>query len=122
MARLLVIDDDVDLAKLTSIRLTRAGHDVHEAHDGQSGLEAIRSYQPELVVIDWMMPGMDGIEVAKAVRADAAIREIPLVMLTAKSAASDVDRALEAGINAVMTKPYVPAELVGRISAILDGD
>ncbi|CAN5117217.1 response regulator [soil metagenome] len=119
MARLLVIDDDIDLATLTSIRLTKAGHEVQSAHDGTSGLAAIRSTRPELVVLDWMMPGMDGIEVAQAVRADAAIAETPLVMLTAKSGASDVDRALEAGVDVVMTKPYAPAELTARIASIL---
>lgn len=119
MARLLVIDDDVDLATLTSIRLRKAGHEVQQAHDGTEGLAAIRSAHPELVVLDWMMPGMDGIEVAEAVRADASISATPLVMLTAKSAAGDLDRALQAGVNAVLTKPYVPAELAARIASIL---
>jgi DNA-binding response OmpR family regulator len=119
MARLLVIDDDVDLATLTSIRLTKAGHEVHAAHDGTAGLAAIRAIRPELVVLDWMMPGLDGIEVAQAVRADESIAATPLVMLTAKSAASDLDRALDAGVNAVMTKPYVTAELAARIASLL---
>ncbi len=119
MARLLVIDDDVDLATLTSIRLTRAGHEVHSAHDGTAGLAAIRSIRPDLVVLDWMMPGMDGIEVAQAVRADASIAGTPLVMLTAKSGAADLDRAIEAGVDAIMSKPYVPAELMARIASIL---
>ena len=119
MARLLVIDDDADLAKLTSIRLRRAGHEVETAIDGIAGLAAIRSMRPQLVVLDWMMPGLDGLEVCRAVRADAAISATPLVMVTAKTAAADLDRALDAGMDAVMTKPYLPAELIGKISRIL---
>jgi DNA-binding response OmpR family regulator len=119
MARLLVIDDDVDLATLTTIRLKKAGHDVSAAHDGTTGLAAIRSIRPELVVIDWMMPGMDGIEVAVAVRADETIAETPLVMITAKSLPADIDRALEVGINSVLSKPYLPADLLARIQSIL---
>ena len=119
MARLLVIDDDLDLAKLTAIRLTRAGHEVSSAHDGESGLAAIRSSRPELVVIDWMMPGMDGIEVCEAVRADSSISETPLIMLTAKSSAEDYDRAYAAGINIVVSKPYTSSDLVGRINDLL---
>jgi len=119
MARLLVIDDDLDLAKLTAIRLARAGHEVQSAHDGETGLAAIREFHPELVVLDWMMPGMDGIEVCTAVRADAEIAGTPLIMLTAKSAPADLDRAFEAGVNAVITKPYTSADLVGRVSSIL---
>jgi two-component system phosphate regulon response regulator PhoB len=116
---LLVIDDDVDLATLTAIRLRRAGHEVRAVHDGTSGLAAIHDFHPELVVLDWMMPGMDGIEVCQAVRADAAIRAIPLVMVTAKTAAGDHDRAIEAGADAVLPKPYLPSELVSRIGSIL---
>ena len=119
MARLLVIDDDVDLATLTSLRLRRVGHSVEAVHNGSAGLAAIRSTHPELVVLDWMMPGLDGIEVAEAVHADDSISSIPLVMLTARSGTSDIDRALEAGVTAVMTKPYVPAELTDRIARIL---
>jgi DNA-binding response OmpR family regulator len=119
MARLLVIDDDLDLAKLTAIRLTRAGHEVQSAHDGEAGLAAIRSSHPELVVIDWMMPGMDGIEVCEAVRADSTISGTPLIMLTAKSSAEDYDRAYAAGINIVVSKPYTSSDLVGRINDLL---
>jgi two-component system phosphate regulon response regulator PhoB len=119
MARLLVIDDDVDLATLTTIRLKKAGHDVTAAHDGEAGLAAIRAGHPELVVLDWMMPGMDGIEVAIAVRADASIASTPLVMITAKSGAGDFDKALAAGIDSVLSKPYVPKELLARIDSIL---
>ena len=120
MARLLVIDDDLDLAKLTAIRLTKAGHEVTSAHDGETGLAAIRDQHPELVVLDWMMPGMDGIEVCTAVRADNEIATTPMIMLTAKSAPADIDRAFEAGVNAVMTKPYTSADLAARISTILE--
>ena len=119
MARLLVIDDDIDLATLTVIRLKKAGHEVTAVHDGVAGLAAIRDLRPELVVLDWMMPGMDGIEVAVAVRADESIAETPLVMVTAKSAADDLDRAIEAGVDAVLSKPYLPADLVARIATIL---
>jgi len=120
VARLLVIDDDVDLATLTTIRLKKAGHDVSAVHDGEAGLAAIRSQRPDLVGLDWMMPGLDGIEVALAVRSDATIAAIPLVMITAKSLATDLDRAKEVGIDTVLSKPYLPSELVARIQSLLD--
>jgi DNA-binding response OmpR family regulator len=119
MAHVLVIDDDRDLAALASIRLKKAGHDVHSVYDGESGLARIRDTRPHIVILDWMMPGMDGIDVCQAVRADLTIAATPLVMLTAKATIADHQTALAAGVDAVVSKPYLTAELVDCIRSIL---
>lgn len=119
MARIIVIDDDADIVRLVAIRLARVGHEVDEYYDGKSGLEAIRSTKPDLAVVDWMMPGLDGIAVAQAVRADAAVSDLPLLLLTARSDPAEHDYACAQGFSAVVTKPFTKAELLTAIGELL---
>ena len=122
VARIIVIDDDADIVRLVAIRLARAGHDVDEYYDGTSGLGAIQSSKPDLAVVDWMMPGLDGIGVAQAVRADAALAAMPLLLLTARSDPAEHDYACAQGFSAVVTKPFTKAELLSAVSALLPED
>ena len=119
MARIIVIDDDADIVRLVAIRLERAGHEVDEYYDGTSGLEAIQSAKPDLAVVDWMMPGLDGIAVAQAVRADAALASMPLLLLTARSDPAEHDYACAQGFSAVVTKPFSKVELLDAVTALL---
>ncbi|WP_159498398.1 response regulator transcription factor [Microbacterium sp. 18062] len=120
MTHVLVIDDDQDIARLLTIRLARAGFDVDSRSDGASGLSAIHANHPEVAVVDWMMPGMDGIELARAVRAAIDIHDTKLLMLTARSNPADHALARATGYDDVLTKPFVPADLVSRVQTLCD--
>lgn len=122
MARIIVIDDDADIVRLVAIRLARVGHEVDEYYDGASGLEAIQATNPDLAVVDWMMPGLDGIAVAQAVRADASLTTLPLLLLTARSDPAEHEYARGQGFSAVVTKPFTKAELLSAVSALLPPD
>jgi DNA-binding response OmpR family regulator len=114
--KVVVVDDDEHIRELASLYLQKEGFDVRCAADGASGVDAIRREQPNLVVLDLMMPGMSGFDVCKTVRADS---NVPIIMLTARD--EDVDKivGLELGADDYLTKPFNPRELVARIKAIL---
>ncbi|WP_344073275.1 response regulator [Microbacterium sediminicola] len=119
MARILVIDDDRDIVRLAAIRLSRIGHTVEERYDGATGLAAIRELRPDLAIVDWMMPGLDGIAVAQAVRADSATSAIPLVLLTARSDPAEHEYARTQGFSDVVTKPFTKTQLFDAVAALL---
>jgi DNA-binding response OmpR family regulator len=119
VARIIVIDDDADIVRLVAIRLSRVGHDVAEYYDGTAGLDAIRSSRPDLAVVDWMMPGLDGIGVAQAVRADPTLADMPLLLLTARSDPAEHDYACAQGFSAVVTKPFTKTELLSAVNALI---
>lgn len=118
-ATILVIDDENDIRELVRYNLEKEGFDVIAAADGASGLDIALRHRPDLIVLDLMMPVMDGLEVCKRLRGDERSKRIPLLMLTAK--ATEVDRilGLELGADDYVTKPFSPRELVARIKAIL---
>ncbi|PPH84773.1 MtrAB system response regulator MtrA [Rathayibacter sp. AY1D9] len=111
-ARILVVDDDAALAEMIGIVLRADGYDVSFCADGSGALEAFRRARPDLVLLDLMLPGIDGIEVCRAIRAESGV---PVIMLTAKSDTSDVVQGLESGADDYMVKPFDPKELVARI-------
>jgi two-component system alkaline phosphatase synthesis response regulator PhoP len=115
----LVIDDEKDLIELVRYNLDKEGFDVVAAHDGTSGLEIATRHKPNLVVLDLMMPGMDGLEVCRRMRGDERTRRIPVIMLTAKAAETDRIVGLELGADDYVTKPFSPRELVARVKAVL---
>lgn len=119
MARILVVEDDPDVLTLVLHKLRRAGHELTSAVDGQSGLAAVRAEHPELVILDWMMPGMTGLEVCLAVRDDPAVSTTRILMLTAKAQAQDVERAFAAGADDYILKPFNSKELLARIDTLL---
>jgi two-component system phosphate regulon response regulator PhoB len=115
----LVIDDEKDLIELVRYNLDKEGFDVVAAGDGPSGLEIATRHKPNLVVLDLMMPGMDGLEVCRRMRGDERTRRIPVIMLTAKAAEADRIVGLELGADDYITKPFSPRELVARVKAVL---
>jgi two-component system phosphate regulon response regulator PhoB len=116
---ILVIDDEKDLIELLSYSLEKEGLAVKGALNGEAGLAKAASDLPDLVLIDIMMPGMDGLEVCRRLRADTRTSAIPIIMLTAKSAESDRVVGLELGADDYVTKPFSPRELAARIKAVL---
>jgi two-component system, OmpR family, response regulator MtrA len=115
-ARILVVEDDASIRELTERGLRSAGFQVLTAATGDEGLARFRSDRPDAVVLDVMLPGMDGLEVCKAIRAASAV---PVVMLTARSDTLDVVVGLESGADDYVTKPFEMAELVARVRASL---
>jgi CheY-like chemotaxis protein len=120
MRRLLVIDDDDHIRELARLALERVGgHSVVTAESGAAGLELARSERPDAVVVDVMMPGMDGPETVRRLRADPAIADIPVILLTAKVQPSDTARFGDLGVQAVLAKPFDPMRLAADVAAAL---
>ncbi len=114
--RILVIDDDLALAEMIGIVLRSEGFEPSYCADGAAALAAFRSVSPDLVLLDLMLPGMDGIDVCALLRAESGV---PIIMLTAKSDTADVVRGLESGADDYIVKPFNPKELVARVRARL---
>ncbi len=114
--RILVVDDDTALAEMIGIVLNAEGFEAGFCADGSEALEAFRTFEPDLVLLDLMLPGLDGIEVCRLIRAES---DVPVVMLTAKSDTVDVVRGLESGADDYIPKPFKPKELVARVRARL---
>jgi two-component system alkaline phosphatase synthesis response regulator PhoP len=117
--RILVIDDETDIIELVRYNLELEGFQVNSASDGESGLNTAIQEMPDLVLIDLMLPGMDGLEVCRSLHADNRTASIPVIMLTAKSAESDRIVGLELGADDYVVKPFSPRELAARVKAVL---
>ncbi len=115
----LVIEDDEDIQELVSYNLTKEGYQTTCVGTGEEGLKTVKSKLPNLVVLDLMLPGIDGLEICKLIKADPKTQHIPIVMLTAKGEESDVVTGLELGAEDYITKPFSPKVLVARIRTIL---
>jgi two-component system phosphate regulon response regulator PhoB len=120
--RILVVDDEPEAVELVEFNLTQAGYSVITAGDGAEALNKARSAQPSLIVLDLMLPEVDGLEVCKMLRRDPATAAIPIVMLTAKAAEIDRVLGLELGADDYITKPFSPRELVLRVKRLLQRD
>lgn len=110
--RILVVDDERHIVRLIQVNLERAGYQVLTAFDGKEGLKKVSSEKPDLVVLDVMMPYLDGFEVLKRMKADSAMKDIPVIMLTAKAQDADVFRGWASGVDMYLTKPFNPMELL----------
>ncbi|MGB1937470.1 MAG: response regulator transcription factor [Akkermansiaceae bacterium] len=119
MQSVLVIEDEEDIADLVAFNLRRAGYQVETASDGIKGLGAAKALLPDLIVLDLMMPGMDGISLFKELKREPATRVIPVIMLTARGQTEDRIRGLEVGADDYMTKPFSPKELSLRVANLL---
>ncbi|MEZ5168848.1 MAG: response regulator transcription factor [Acidimicrobiales bacterium] len=115
-ARILVIEDEADIADLVAARLRSEGYDVLIAADGPAGVKRCREVDPDLVILDLMLPGFDGLEVCRRIQ---HARRVPVVMLTAKDTETDVLVGLGVGADDYLTKPFSPRELVARVAAVL---
>ncbi len=116
---ILVVDDEKDIIELVRYNLEKEGFTVQGAMDGESGLSIARHEHPDIIIIDLMLPGIDGLEVCRSLRTDSHTAAIPLIMLTAKSEETDRVLGLELGADDYVTKPFSPRELTARIKAVL---
>lgn len=121
MARVLAVDDDPTILRLLQVNLEMEGHDVLTAENGQSALAVIRAERPEVVLLDVMMPEMDGFQVCEAVRADPDIAGTPIVFVSARAQQSDLDRGYASGADGYITKPFDPLELIETIERLAAG-
>ena len=115
----LVVDDEPDLVEMVTHHLRRAGHRTLSAGNGLDGLELARKHRPDLVVLDLMLPGIDGQEVARRLKADPATARVPILMLTAKGEESDIVVGLKLGADDYVTKPFSVGVLLARVGAVL---
>jgi len=117
----LVADDDDDILLLVTTRLHRDGFEVIQARDGDEALRLALERRPAIAVLDIGMPGLDGLDVVRAIRRDDATKEMRVVLLTAKAQESDVRRGFDAGADAYVKKPFSPAELSSRVKELAAG-
>ncbi len=117
--RILVVDDEEDILELVRFHLAREGYQLTLAATGEEALKKAKRETFDLVVLDLMLPGLDGLEVAKALKADARTKSVPIVMLTAKGEDADVVSGLEIGADDYITKPFSPRVLTARVKAVL---
>ncbi|MFN4200830.1 MAG: response regulator [Fervidobacterium gondwanense] len=118
--RVLVVDDSDVLRKITVFNLKKIGFDVEEAIDGIDGLEKMKTWQPDVVILDIMMPRMDGFTVLKEMRRDENIKDIPVIVLTAKGGQDDEQIALSLGAKKVLTKPFSPTQLIEEVRSLVN--
>ena len=119
MGRILLVEDEPAIAELITLNLRHAGYEVQVAANSQAAQSAIDNALPDLVVLDWMLPGESGITLAQRWRRDARTRDLPIVMLTARSGERDVVQGLDSGADDYLTKPFSTTELLARIRSIL---
>jgi two-component system, OmpR family, phosphate regulon response regulator PhoB len=116
---ILVVEDEPSIAELISINLTHAGYAVSRALQADEALLLLRNTKPDLVILDWMMPGKSGVQFARELRSNPLTQAIPILMLTAKGEEADKVLGLDAGADDYVTKPFSPKELVARVKALL---
>ncbi|MCF7976365.1 MAG: response regulator transcription factor [Phycisphaerae bacterium] len=116
---ILIIEDDHDIVDLLAFNLQEEDYETHEAFDGREGLALAGRLQPDLVILDIMLPEMDGFEVCRELKADKSTMHIPIIMLSARSQETDKVVGLELGADDYVTKPFSPRELIARVRAIL---
>ena len=118
-ARVLVVDDDPVIQKLLKVNFEMEGYEVLSAADGAEGLDQVASGNPDVIILDVMMPKMNGLEVLAALKADSDTDTIPVILLSAKAQAGDVQAGLDRGANAYVTKPFDPLDLLDRVGTLI---
>ena len=116
---ILIVEDEEYLLRLESILLTTRGYEVKGVMDGPSALEAVANTKPDLVLLDIMLPGIDGLEVCRQIKANEATRHIPVVMISAKNSAEDLVKAEQAGADGYITKPFKSVRIIETIQRLL---
>jgi two-component system, OmpR family, phosphate regulon response regulator PhoB len=117
--RILLVEDEAAIREMTTMALERAGYLVEEAEDASAAERAVTDNLPDLILMDWMLPGSSGVELARRFRRDEYTRDVPIIMLTARSDEDDRIRGLESGADDYVTKPFSPRELIARIKAVM---
>ncbi len=117
--KILIIEDEASIREMVEMSLSAAGYEVLQAESGEEGFSMLNEHVPDLILLDWMLPGMSGIDFAKRIKKDPLCSEIPVIMLTARGEEEDKVRGLDSGADDFVTKPFSPRELVSRIKAVL---
>ena len=117
--KILVVEDDIAIRDMLLFTLKQSGFVCEAAGDGEAGLDALKLQQPDLILLDWMLPGIDGIEFIRRLRANEFLANIPVIMLTAKGESEDMVKGLSVGADDYVNKPFSPPELMARIKAVL---
>jgi len=120
--KILAVDDEKHIVRLVQVNLERAGYEVVTANDGKEALEKVESEKPDLLVLDVMMPYMDGFEVLQSLRRNPGTRDIPVIMLTAKAQDADVFKGWQSGVDCYLTKPFNPMELLAFVKRIFQSE
>jgi CheY-like chemotaxis protein len=121
VARVLVVEDDHVIRELLVVNLKMEGHDAVTAVDGSEALQAVADRAPDVVLLDMMLPGVDGWEVAARLKGDEATRSIPIIALSARAMQADIERGMEFGVDHYVTKPFDPIELMQLVATVLPG-
>ena len=117
--RILVADDEPNQLELLTFNLVQADYEVIRSEDGRQALDMIEEHRPDLVIIDWMMPHMSGIDVCRTLRSRAETRQLPIIMLSARGEEGDRTLGLDIGADDYISKPFSPRELISRVRALL---
>ncbi|MFA4967486.1 MAG: response regulator [Candidatus Margulisiibacteriota bacterium] len=117
--KILIVDDEEDIVAALSIRLKALGYDIIMAYDGMTALSKAREEKPDLILLDIMLPKLDGYKVCRILKFDEKFRHIPIIMVTAKGAESNIKMGAEVGADAYITKPFSPDELMKKINELL---
>ncbi|MBI3771584.1 MAG: phosphate regulon transcriptional regulator PhoB [Gammaproteobacteria bacterium] len=118
-AKILVIDDEPSIREMVRFALERSGYEIYEAGDTRGAQLQIAEHRPDLLLLDWMLPDMSGVDFARRLKKEADTAELPIIMLTARAEEDDKIRGLESGADDYITKPFSPRELMARIKAVL---
>lgn len=121
MARVMAVDDDPVIRGLLEVNLEMEGHVVVTAIDGQDALDKVQADPPDLILLDVMMPNVNGWQVAEALKADESTRDIPVVFLSARAMEADVRKGTELGVQSYVTKPFDPIDLMELVNRLLEG-
>jgi len=121
MAKILVVDDDTKIQMVVKIMLQKSGYEVRCVSSGLEAFQALAEYRPDLILLDVMMPGMDGYEVCRKLKADEKAKTIPVIMLTALGMGEDFEKALQNGADWYIVKPFNSRQLLSRVASLLKG-
>ena len=116
---ILLVEDEPDIRDMLNFALSRAGYQVWESDTAEDAMRKLDGVLPSLMIIDWMLPGMSGVDLARRVRSDEITRHLPIIMLTARGEETDKLRSFESGVDDYVTKPFSPKELIARVRALL---
>ena len=116
---ILVVEDDLDIRELISFNLANEGHQVFEANDGEVGIDKARNNNPDLILLDLMLPGIQGLDVCRIIKSDQETKETPIIMVTALGQEEDIVKGLETGADDYITKPFSIKVLIARVNAVL---
>ena len=119
LAKILVVEDDKSISDLITLHLKKNDFEYLVVHNGEDALSHLDNFMPDFIILDWMIPGLSGLEVLRRIRNKQEYKNLPILMLTAKNSEQDKIISFESGLDDYITKPFLPSELIARVKAIL---